>query len=192
MSHDTWTVFCKKMIYLAYQAQERVRARHQDREEPGDDHRLEMDWVTVDDDDGIGEDDVEQGATMYAKVAEQKAQKDTLSAVEVEVPVQSTGANGSDSVSLGDGDLRGGAQVSSAMENDQMDCVDADEACVDQEAPCVGNCEDATATDGDERAVPELRFDVSNESNQCLDWLHRGNREPLASMPLYVLSLIHI
>ena len=35
----------------------------------------------------------------------------------------------------------------------------------------------------------DVLFDVGSEKNQCLDWLHRGIREPLASMPLYVYAM---
>eukprot|EP00973_Karenia_brevis_P064502 8961851-Karenia_brevis.AAC.1 len=32
-------------------------------------------------------------------------------------------------------------------------------------------------------------FEVSSERNQVVDWLHRGRREPLASMGMYVYSM---
>ena len=47
--------------------------------------------------------------------------------------------------------------------------------------------EGAAAAEGDARDV--IRFDVGQERSQIADWLHRGTREPLASMGLYHYSM---
>mgnify|MGYP003318362655 CR=1 FL=1 len=36
---------------------------------------------------------------------------------------------------------------------------------------------------------PSIGFEVSAERNQCVDWLHSGSREPLASMGMYVYCM---
>ena len=38
-------------------------------------------------------------------------------------------------------------------------------------------------------AWPRVGFEVTAERNQCIDWLHRGYREPLASMGIYVYCM---
>ena len=47
--------------------------------------------------------------------------------------------------------------------------------------------EGAHADGGDTRDM--IRFDVGRERSQIVDWLHRGAREPLASMGLYHYSM---
>ena len=64
-SHETWTVFCKKLVCLAFKAQRRVEARSKKLPQPADDEFLACDWVDVDEE-GLRESDAEQGVTMRA------------------------------------------------------------------------------------------------------------------------------
>ena len=69
MSHDTRTIFCKKLVWLAYKAQERMKRRLQgEKEAEAEDEEanlFEPEWMD-DDGEALQESDVEDGAVMVA------------------------------------------------------------------------------------------------------------------------------
>ena len=58
---------------------------------------------------------------------------------------------------------------------DEAELVAGELACDDQAGEVVGT----------EAGEGRVTFDVAKQQSQRLDWLHRGNREPLASMGIY-------
>ena len=124
-SHETWTVFCKGIVALAFQAS---RAVKEGRDDYWDDARA---------------------ADM-----------------EVEPPGEQ-----------GDSDGEGGAGVMDAL-NEERGAL----------APVVGDGAagaGASAASGGGAPQPETAFRATPEYDLRTNWLHRGGREPLASMGVY-------
>jgi len=117
MSHQTWTVFCKGIVWLAFRASRRRQLAFLGDGAVPESTRLEPGWARMDDEEGgQQEQDEEERGVMRARVVEEQ-------------PV------------LDEGDRAG------------------------------------------------VTFATVATQSQRLDWLHRGQREPLRSMGLYQYSM---
>ena len=88
MSHDTRTIFCKKLVWLAYKAQERMKRRLQgEKEAEAEDEEanlFEPEWMD-DDGEALQESDVEDGAVMVAVPLKGKGAADVAYAIALEI-----------------------------------------------------------------------------------------------------------
>ena len=139
MSHSTWTVFCKKLVWLGFKAQRRQQLLFTGEDPECEDELFEPEFPAHDEE-GMQESDVEEGATMHA------------------VPLYGSGET--------DGHVAADLLQGEAVEQ------------VREEAPADADI-----------VWPRVGFEVTVERNQCIDWLHRGYREPLASMGIYVYCM---
>ncbi len=76
MSHGTWTVFCKKLVCLAFKAQVRAQRRARGLEQrPDDQEPFDYEFLGVEEE-ALAASDEEPGATMYAVVDEVPARRE--------------------------------------------------------------------------------------------------------------------
>ena len=132
MSHGTWTVFCKGLVWAGFEASRLRQNKHLGKGE-GDERLLEADWPQMQGDEvGAAEEAPPDLGVLHAAVCSDDEDEQAAVAKEQEVAAENE-----------DSDEEAGAEESSGQ--------------------VVG-------------------FTARSAQSQIFDWLHRGSREPLASM----------
>ena len=160
-SHETWTIFCKGAVALAFKAKHAIRVGKRS-------------WEDVDDDDvevdAPGDaDEEEEGDVM-------DAQRDRGAFAVVVAPADRESVDG----------LAGGGTASRFIDDATSEDRGVDDEEDGEEEDAGEGAEDYEGGgEGKRKAGPEVVFKATRVQNLRTDWLHRGDREPLASMGLY-------